>query len=313
MAALAKNAREVTLHTAAHPDCTGTCTALANGTATVPFNVSDACGSCSENGGRLVCPSDLDHTTMASEFSLYCDRAVLRGIPSTLFFAGYSVGSMTGGMLADKFGRRPASLGSLALLSICFGLSAVAPSYDWYLVSKFFIGAACAGTATSGFTLATELVGPSLRTRATTELCGYAWAFLCCALALTCYLVRKTSWRIQIIVVAAPNFLLLGVWWWLLPESPFWLMRQGRHERTKQVISKLLGPGQLQRLMTAGANPSEAPLGHTEPAEDATPANVGLMELVRPCRMLKMTLVEVYLWCTVSLSYYAISFSEWPA
>ena len=212
-------------------------------------------------------------------------------------------------MLGDRFGRRPSSLGSQALMTACFALSAACPTFEWYLVAKFFLGTSLGSAATCGFTLATELVGPSLRTRATTELCGYAWAFLCCALALLCYTVRGLSWRAQVGVAAVPNFLQLFSWWYLLPESPFWLSRRGEHGKAEAVVGRLLGPSKLQLMESGSGGQSDAPAPAPSPAPGSRARSVRLQDLVRPCSVLRVTLVQIYLWATISLSYYAISFS----
>lgn len=94
------------------------------------------CVACGAAGGELVCPAGYDPTTMSSDFHLYCGRAVLRGVTSTVYFVGLGIGSCFGGLLADRFGRRPSSVLAMGFIALFFPLSAAAPTYEVYLAAK---------------------------------------------------------------------------------------------------------------------------------------------------------------------------------
>jgi MFS family permease len=65
--------------------------------------------------------------------------------------AGYSamqlVFAPVWGRLSDRYGRRPMLLGSIAMTSVGFLGYALAPSFEWLLVSRLFAGAATANLA----------------------------------------------------------------------------------------------------------------------------------------------------------------------
>ena len=49
-------------------------------------------------------------------------------------------------------------------------------SFGFYLAIRLLCGVGMSGVTQAGYTLATELVGPSYRTLLTTELWAYQWA-----------------------------------------------------------------------------------------------------------------------------------------
>lgn len=83
--------------------------------------------------------------------------------------------------------------------------------------------------------LAIELVGPRHRTICTI-LTNIAYSLALVMLAILVWLVR--DWRILAIVTTAP-FLLLFLHWWILPESPRWLLAQGRFKEAEKILVKM--------------------------------------------------------------------------
>ncbi|GFW33465.1 transposable element Tcb2 transposase [Trichonephila clavipes] len=63
----------------------------------------------------------------------------------------------------------------------------------------------------------------------------FGWSIGYLILPLFAWLLRDWLWIH--IVITLPCFFLLSTWW-LLPESPRWLLSQGRHEEALEVLSK---------------------------------------------------------------------------
>ncbi len=66
----------------------------------------------------------------------------------TLFFVGCGVGNFFAGPLADALGRKPVVLGSMTLYGVAAFASAISPSLEVLLISRFIWGFAAAGPRT---------------------------------------------------------------------------------------------------------------------------------------------------------------------
>ena len=55
------------------------------------------------------------------------------------------IGALFSGILADKYGRRRIGMISSMILAVFGVATAIAPTYNWVLVSRTFVGLAVAG------------------------------------------------------------------------------------------------------------------------------------------------------------------------
>ena len=64
----------------------------------------------------------------------------MASLSSSIIFAGWFIGAIVGGLIADKYGRKPTICVFAALMSI-LGLIIAFPKVFWaYIVLRFFIG-----------------------------------------------------------------------------------------------------------------------------------------------------------------------------
>ncbi|XP_003516093.1 solute carrier family 22 member 13, partial [Cricetulus griseus] len=103
------------------------------------------------------------------------------------------------------------------------------------------------------------------------------------------------NWRLFQIIGTAPVFLLF-FYFWVLPESPRWLLSQGRIEEAKQLVQKAasvnrrpLSPELLSQLVPEETGPS----GNT-------------LDLFRHPQLRKVTLILIAVWFVDSLVYYGL-------
>ena len=225
----------------------GACRCVGEGwSVAVNASAADPCAACAAGGGRVDCPLDADLTTMAGEFELYCESTWMLSLGPSVDMAGIAAGSLLGGALSDRFGRRRAFLGFFALQCLSYACSSAAPSMGVYFALKLLVGVFGGAANVAGFTLACELVGASLRTPLTVELWAYLFAVMEVFCALMASAMRDAPWRSFVFVMSLPACTLWLVSVLLLPESVLWLQRKGSaHALLVTLRTSILHPRSL--------------------------------------------------------------------
>jgi OCT family organic cation transporter-like MFS transporter 4/5 len=147
-------------------------------------------------------------------------RALWRNNVQTVYFAGYLVGSIVMGILADYFGRRPIMLSSFIMIiigsiGVAFGPQesfGTLASYIIYAISRFIIACGTRGINVTGFVLGMEIMGPSKRTFAGIVI-EYFFAIGQLILVLIAYInnvLLENGWRSLAMFLILPCIPFLG-------------------------------------------------------------------------------------------------------
>lgn len=164
---------------------------------------------------------------------------------TTSVFVGQLLGSMTWGPVADKYGRRTAYLAAGSTIAIASWASGFAPNYGMLVFLRTIVGIGIGGS-TVPFDLVAEFLPPSVRganlmllelfwTCGSMMVIGAAWLML-----------GSYGWRALIYLTAAPMTVVLLVAFWLLPESPRWLLSQERYEDAEAIIKDAARIGNVE-------------------------------------------------------------------
>eukprot|EP00250_Pteridium_aquilinum_P008877 c18277_g3_i1 orf=114-1754(+) len=176
---------------------------------------------------------------------------VLQGWVVSSTLAGATIGSFTGGSLADQFGcTRTFQLDAVPLI-IGAVLSATAQGVHAMIIGRFLVGL--------GIGVTSALVPLYISEISPTEIRGALGSvnqlFICIgilvALVAGLPLAGNPSWwRTMFWLAVIPAFL-MGVGMFFAPESPRWLFKQGKVVETETAIKKLWGKGKIETTIAS--------------------------------------------------------------
>jgi SHS family lactate transporter-like MFS transporter len=161
----------------------------------------------------------------------------------TLTLAMRAIGAFLFGRLADRFGRRPALMGSVLAYSILELASGFAPSLTVFLILRALFGIAMGGEWGIGASLTMESIPTAWRGRVSGLLqAGYPSGYLLATLLYAfLYPLPQIGWRGMFVIGALPALLVLYIRS-SVPESPDWVARQLRPKANiGEIIRRNLG------------------------------------------------------------------------
>ncbi|XP_052045435.1 solute carrier family 22 member 14 [Apodemus sylvaticus] len=170
--------------------------------------------------------------SLVNEFDLVCGNEPHKENGQTVFMSGVLTGSLLFGFLSDKVGRYPVILLSLlGFLIFGFGTAFVNSFYQ-YMFFRFFVAQASVGYAICSVSLVMEwLVGEHRAQAVILQHCFLTVGVI----FLTGLAYKVVHWRLLFLLGGMPMFPLICNFW-LLRESPRWLIVRGKVEEAKKVL-----------------------------------------------------------------------------
>lgn len=151
---------------------------------------------------------------------------------------GMLVGAAVSGMLADRFGRKPMFQWTVLIFSFATGLSGLAWSYASLLGARFLTGFGLGGELPIASTLVSEFSPAKARGRLLVILESF-WAYGWILAALIAYfIIPQYGWRVAFLLGTIPAFYVF-ILRRSLPESPRFLMSQGRVGEAEEVVRQV--------------------------------------------------------------------------
>uniref|UniRef100_A0A3Q2EBB1 Solute carrier family 22 member 13b n=1 Tax=Cyprinodon variegatus TaxID=28743 RepID=A0A3Q2EBB1_CYPVA len=167
-----------------------------------------------------------DASSIVTEFNLVCERSSFIEASQSIYMAGSP---------EYKFGRRFVVLLSLLILFV-FGLGiSFSPNIYVYIALKFVCGISTSGIVANAFVIGGEW-SDSSKFALCTIICHAFYPLGLMILSGVAFFIR--NWRILQMVLFSPLFVVLGIFYWILPESARWLITQGRKEEAIKAIRR---------------------------------------------------------------------------
>ncbi|XP_023808558.1 solute carrier family 22 member 1-like [Oryzias latipes] len=173
--------------------------------------------------------------SFVTEFDLVCSDGWLVDMYQSTLNLGFLLGSFACGFFADRFGRKMTFLVSNAINMVSGFLMAVVPGYTSILVFRAVLGFSLKGGWMATYVLLTEMVGVKYR-RTVGILHQMFFSIGNLILPLLAYFI--TDWRWLQVTVTAP-FVLFMSYYWLIPESPRWLISKKRLSEALQITEAI--------------------------------------------------------------------------
>ncbi|KAK9683190.1 hypothetical protein RND81_10G122100 [Saponaria officinalis] len=176
-------------------------------------------------------------------------NAVLQGWVVSILLAGATVGSFTGGSLADKFGRTKTFQLDAIPLAIGAYLCATAQTVQIMMIGRLLCGI--------GIGISSALVPLYISEISPTEIRGALGSvnqlFICigilAALVAGLPLAGNPLWWRTMFGIATIPSILLALGMAMCPESPRWLFQQGKVAEAQKAIAALYGKERVPEVM----------------------------------------------------------------
>ena len=153
-------------------------------------------------------------------------------------FAGLAAGAALAGWLSDRFGRSFAFHVSLGLFGIVAVAAAAAPNIEILIVMRFIMSVGMGAEYVICYGMITEFVPKNKRGRYLGMLGIFAGFGVALASVLSWIIIPLFTWRAMFIIGGVGAL----ITWWMrrgMPESPRWLVSQGRDGEAEDVIKEI--------------------------------------------------------------------------
>ena len=156
---------------------------------------------------------------------------------------GVTIGALTAGAIGDRLGRRRVFLTAIAWFSIGMALTALTTSVFAFGALRFFTGLGVGIIVATGGAIVAEFAPAGRRNFFNAIAYSGVPAGGVMASLLALALEDTIGWRGLFLIGGTPILFLLPAAWFLLPESPKWLVATGQSIKAKALCTKLGLPG----------------------------------------------------------------------
>ncbi|XP_074654680.1 organic cation transporter protein-like [Tubulanus polymorphus] len=240
--------------------------------------------------------------TILVQYSLFCEREWFVSMVRTMFFAGFFVGVIVSGSLSDRYGRFKCFMISIVLEIVTGVISPFVGNYYVFVAFRFLIGATSGAAYTTAFVIILEITGQKYRMYAGV-LAQWGFCFGVIIAPGVAWLIRDHIYFQLFIALSAVPFLAC---YWLVPESPRWLIQKKRFVEAEVVIQKIA----IVNGKHDGTTTYLSVLSGKKQEESHDVSSANFFDLLKTPNLRKTSLNIFASWFVASLLYYGLLLSS---
>ncbi|KAK8779788.1 hypothetical protein V5799_018869 [Amblyomma americanum] len=235
--------------------------------------------------------------TVPTKWDLVCSRGHLPSLVYSVGTAGSVIGTVFIGAMADRYGRKPVFFAIVAVAVFSGFGSVLATNFAVFVVMRFINALLDPQIDQVPYIIMLELVGVKQRTLMLGVAC-MGWTLGMCLLPLVAYLSR--TWVMLATVCAScavPLFLYLRI----IPESPRWLLSQGRLPEASAILRNIAARNKVEPPIDLDQKLKKVQQAIS--AEEEEEKSGSFLDLITKPKIRKCLLILTLVWSADSCAY----------
>uniref|UniRef100_A0A4W3J7S9 Solute carrier family 22 member 5-like n=1 Tax=Callorhinchus milii TaxID=7868 RepID=A0A4W3J7S9_CALMI len=237
-------------------------------------------------------------STIVTQWDLVCDSNWKGPLCTSMFFIGVLCGSFLSGQLSDRYGRKNILFASMGVQAVFSLIQVASQSWEMFCVLFFLIGLGQISNYVAAFVLGTELLCKSVRVAFGTLGLPMFYALGYMLLPFIAYYIR--DWSMLLLALSLPGLLYVPLWWFI-PESPRWLLVQGRVEEAEVIVKAVAKRNGITHVGVIFNNEDLL-----NPAKNEKRTH-NYLDLVRSSNIRNITVLCSFIWMILTMSYFGLS------